>query len=98
MNLALHLRQKVSIPHEPSELWRSRLRGGKMVISPKHADFPAILAEALDVLGAHGYDPKPAATVLGCTMSQLVKLLKGEPAALSAVNEKRKALGLRALR
>jgi hypothetical protein len=98
MNLALHVRQEIATPHKSSELWRSRCRGGKISVSTKHADFPGILAEALDVIVAQSYDPKPAATLLGCSMSQLVKLLKSEPSALAGVNEKRKEVGLRALR
>ena len=34
----------------PSPLWRGRCRVGRIVINPDHDDFPAILAEALDVI------------------------------------------------
>ena len=98
VNLAMDLRIAREKLHEPSELWQSRLRGGKIVVSVNHSDFPAILSEALDVIEAHGHEPKPAATVLGCSMSQLLKLLKAEPRAFSKLNEKRKQKGLRSLR
>ena len=55
-------------------------------MSASHDDFPALLAEALDVLAACDADPKPSAAVLGCTPSQLVRLLKLDPRALALVN------------
>ncbi len=63
----------------PSLLWQSRCRGGRIVVNPEHEDFPALLAEALDVLHAHRAEPKDAAVSLGCSPSQLIKLLKAEP-------------------
>src|SRR6266446_9825480 len=76
VNVALEIRQ----PHAafPSALWQSRCRGGRIVVSPEHDDFPAILAEALDAIAACGDDVKEAAERLGCTSSQLIKLLKDE--------------------
>ena len=49
-------------------------------MNPHHDDFPALLAEALDVLHASGNDPKAAALALGCSPSQLIKLLKDDAA------------------
>ena len=95
MNLALNLRTPKEQLHKPSELWQSRLRKGKIQVNVRHADFPSVLAEALDVIEAHGYEPKPAATVLGCSTSQLIKLLSAEPRALAALNKKRKDLDLK---
>jgi hypothetical protein len=56
------------------------------------------LAEALDVLAAVDADPKPAAALLGCTPSQLIRLLKLDPRALASVNRRRRARQLHALR
>lgn len=56
-----------------------------------------MLAEALDVIEAHHLEIKAAAGELGCTLSQLVKLLKAEPRALAQVNEQRAKLGLHPL-
>lgn len=81
----------------PSDLWRSRCRKGKVRCNPAHADFAAILAEALDAIGAAGQDPRPAAESLGCTASQLVKLVAQHPPAFSAWNAERERLGLRRL-
>ncbi len=75
-------------PSVPERLWRSRCRGGRIVVNPDHDDFPALLAEALDVLTARDDDPKEASEVLGCSATQLVKLIKDEPRALARVNER----------
>jgi hypothetical protein len=56
-----------------------------------------MLAEALDVLGGRDLDPRAAAEVLGCTPSQLIKLLKIEPRILAEVNRGRADRGLRPL-
>ena len=78
-------------------LWQSRCCGGRIVVSPEHDDFPAILAEALDVLATHALDTKRAAEVLGCTPTQLTRFLKIEPRALRVVNDQRRAIGLHTL-
>ncbi len=77
----------------PSSLWQSRCRGGHIVVNPEHEDFPALLAEALDALHAHGDDLRDAAEPLGCSPSQLIKLLKEEPRALAQLNERRRQSG-----
>jgi RF-1 domain len=77
----------------PSALWRSRCRGGRMVVNPEHEDFAALLAEALDVLHAFDDDPRAAAEALGCSATQLVKLLRAEPRALALINGRRRQAG-----
>lgn len=98
LKLALRIRTSVAPDEPPSPLWRSRCRGGRVAVSPEHDDFPALLAEALDFLDAHAMDPRTAADALGCTPSQLTKLLKDEPRGLAIVNEHRQARGLHPLR
>jgi hypothetical protein len=100
LRLALATRARASVPTGDcrSPLWRSRCKGGRIVVSTSHEDFPAILAEALDVLWACDLDPKSAAARLCCTMSQLVKLLKDHAPAWVWVNAHRAALGLYALK
>jgi hypothetical protein len=98
LDLAIGVRLEAGPDDAPSALWASRCRGGRIVVSPSHDDFPAILAEALDVIASRGWDVKVAANVLGCTASQLVKLLKDEPRALAKVNQERKAAGLGVLK
>ncbi len=97
LNLALQIRQPIEESEPPTPLWQSRCRGGKIVVSASHDDFPALLSEALDRLESQGMDLKPAAGLLGCTPSQLIKLLKDEPRAWLQVNQKREKRGLHAL-
>ena len=97
VRLALQIRTVISADYQPSELWRSRCRAGRVAINPEHEDFPSLLAEALDVLASRAFDVQAAATALLCTPSQLVKLLKHEPAALELVNNARAERGLNRL-
>ena len=96
VNLALEIRQSGGPDYVPSLLWQSRCGGG-LKISASHDDFPILLAEALDILAALDAEPKPAAGVLGCTPSQLVRLLKLDPRALALVNRWRAGHALHAL-
>ena len=95
--LALEVRRPVDHLEPPSELWRSRCRGGRIAVNPEHADVPSLVAEALDVLHDRQFDIKAASMVLGCSASQLVKFLKVEPKALVLVNQRRAEQGLRPL-
>jgi hypothetical protein len=98
VNLALELRTSRGPEASPSPLWGSRSAGGRLEIAAGHDDFPALLAEALDVLAANNFDPRPAGEILRCTPSQLAKLLKKEPRAMSQVNAERVRRGLHPLR
>lgn len=71
---------------------------GRIVVNPEHHDYPSLLAEALDVIAAMGWDPKTAGVRLGVSASQLVKLLKDHPPALSMLNRERERRGLGALK
>ena len=82
---------------QPSPLWQSRRQGRRIRVNRTHSDFPALLAEALDVVDGSQFDVTRAAQRLGVSTSQLIGLLKLEPAALVAVNADRKRLGLRPL-
>jgi hypothetical protein len=94
--MALEIRRPAA--EVPSELWCSRVRGGRLAVNPEHDDFPALLAEALDVLESHEQDAKAAAAALGCSATQLVRLLRDEPRALATVNMRRADRGLHAYR
>jgi hypothetical protein len=87
------IRHEADHPYSPSPLWRSRCRGGRLNVNPLHDDFPALLAEALDVSSARDDDPKDAALLLGCSTTQLIKFLKLAPRALGFVNERRRVAG-----
>jgi hypothetical protein len=80
--------------HKPSELWSSRRQGDRMPVNPKHEHYPALLAEALDLVTARGYDVAGAAGLLGITMSQLARLIRHERHAFAKVNDGRERCGL----
>jgi hypothetical protein len=84
--------------HRPSPLWERRRQGRQMSINPRHGDYPALLAEALDVIVARGFDVAGAAGVLGLTMSQLARLVRHDKHAFAIMNEGRRGRGLPALR
>ena len=89
LNLAIGVRQPVLDDQAPSQLWQSRVAGGKLSVSPQHTDFPSLLAEAMDFLQATDFDVGQAANRLSISNSQLVKLLKLAPAALRWLNVNR---------
>lgn len=103
LNLALDYRKPISdkdfeAPFQPSEVWASRTRGNKMRINPTHRDFPAALAEALDLLALQQDDVGKTAEWLGVSVSQLVKFLALESRALARVNDRRRDRGQRPYR
>jgi hypothetical protein len=98
VNLALAVRAVRPREHIPSPRWATRCRTGRVRVNPQHTDFPALLAEVLDVLDACHYDSPLAAQWLRTTSSQLVRFLCLEPRALDHVNRQRDSLGLRRLR
>ncbi|PHQ80756.1 MAG: peptide chain release factor-like protein [Phycisphaera sp.] len=96
--LALQTRAPVPPGDIGSAMWKSRIKAGKIACNVDHHDYPAMVAEAIDVIYDASFDMKRAAVRLDCTQSQLIKLLAKEPAALVALNEARKAKGMGTLR
>ncbi len=92
-NLALGIRRTIDLTVSPSMLWKSRVKGQKIAVSADHADFPALLAEAMDFLNASDFEIPPAAGSLGVSNSQLIRLLKTEPAAFAWLNQNREKKG-----
>ena len=78
----------------PSERWESRRQGTKLPVNSQHKDYPALLAEAMDVVTAMRFDVAGSAGVLRVTMSQLAKLLRNDKRSFSVVNSGRTSLGL----
>lgn len=72
--------------------------GATIRVNPSHKDYPSLLAEAMDVLEDSGWDAAKAATRLGVSTSQLVKLVKDHPPAFGVLNAARAAQGKRTLR
>jgi hypothetical protein len=99
VNLALEARCPVDPLKPASAMWKRRLRrDGRIELNPEHRDFPAMLAEALDMLAATDFDPARAAATMGCSTSQFIKLLKHDPRALARLNQQRAGKGLRGFR
>ncbi len=97
--LAVGVRTPVPPGEARTALWAQRCsRDGKIRCSGKHHDYPALIAEALDVLAACKWDVARASIRLACTRSQLIKLLAGHPPALAVLNEHRRARGDRPLK
>ncbi len=71
---------------------------GIIAVNPDHHDYPALLAEALDVLGACDWDFKLASLRLNCSGSQLLKLIRDHHPALEMLNRARGERGLGSLR
>jgi hypothetical protein len=94
------LRLKLALEHRtpalatPSPQWQARVRGRQLVVAADHDDYPALVAEALDRLQALAFDMPAAATALGVTATQLLKLFKKAPAAWTALNRLRIGQGL----
>lgn len=102
LRLALACEVRVGVPAGDirSELWRSRTRARKIECNPHHHDYPSLLAEAIDVLAACGWEPGKggASTRLEVSSSQLVRLIAEHKPALAMVNAEREKRGLHALR
>ncbi len=98
LKLAIEVRSTEPPPAGGSKMWRSRCRGGRVSVNTEHADYPTLLAEALDGLAHAGWSTPDAAKGLGVTGSQLVKLIAQCPAALAALNDRRSTAGLPKLR
>lgn len=82
----------------PSPMWISRIRGGRFSVSLQHEDYPALLAEALNVVASLAGRVDEAAVRLRITATQLCKFLRTEPRAWQEVNLLRVAQGLPRLR
>ena len=90
LKLAIKVRGEVHPDrHRPSQLWQERRQGKQMSVNPRHEDYPALLAEAMDVIFARRFDVAGAAGVLGVSMSQLAKLVRHERHAMKLVNDGR---------
>lgn len=97
LRVRLAMEHREPAEREPSPLWQSRVRGGRIAVSPEHRDYPTLVAEAMDQLAVAGWQPGTAAERLGVSSSQLVRLLGKNPAALVAFNRARATVGLRPL-
>ncbi|MDP7069766.1 MAG: peptide chain release factor-like protein [Phycisphaerales bacterium] len=99
LKLARRVRRRIDTNrYACSDLWKRRRQGSRMGVSPRHADYPPLLAEAMDVIEARAWDVAGAAGTLGITMSQLVRLVRHDAGAFDRVNRGRLARGWHRLR
>lgn len=97
--LAVNVRSESTGGDPPvSQTWRERCKDGRLVVSPRHSDFPAMIAEALDRVCGLRWDVIAAAEQLSVTPSQLIKLFKMHPPALELVNAHRLEAGQKPLK
>ena len=91
LNLAVQVRGDRS---RKEQVWQRWVRGGRVTIAASHADYPSLLADAIDCLDSHRYELAAAAAELNIASSQILKLLRGYPPALEYCNARRGELGL----
>jgi hypothetical protein len=77
----------------PSNLWLRYCRGQRIRVADTNPDYPAILAEALDMLAACDWDPAQAGKALGVSATQIVGLAAQYPPALELLNQQLMARG-----
>ncbi|MCH2182940.1 MAG: hypothetical protein MK108_13125 [Mariniblastus sp.] len=93
LNLAIQVRTEIPADRDPSPLWQQRLSGKKISVGVDHEDFPAVIAEVLDWLQMFEFRFAPAAKKLGCSTSQLIKLVQANDQVLTSVNRVRQQMG-----
>ncbi len=98
LRLALAVRHRTADSGlQASVLWRSRAKQRRISVAAEHEDFPALLAEAMDRLLLAEYSVPECAAFFDVAASQLVKLLKQWPQALTQINAARLDRGLHKL-
>lgn len=97
LRIALALVHRQTPGQSPGPWWQAHITQGKIRVAKEHDNFPAILAELLDKLADSGWQVEDAATWLGTSKSQVIRLLAREPAALVMLNNERAKQGLRVL-
>ena len=93
LRLVLAVEVRRAVGGGPSSRWQARCHGSRVVVSQSHDDFPALVAEALDVLADRDWDPRAAGEWLGCTASQLVRLIRRCRSAFDLLNRQRQQAG-----
>jgi hypothetical protein len=90
--LALQLRCPFDLasPELPPEFAAQRTADGKLAINRENADYPLVLATALDALAAAGGSYAVAAKALGVTTSQVIRFLQADPQVVRRLREKSK--------
>lgn len=98
LKLAMGVRIEVPNGEIRSKLWKSRCVNNRIVCNPSHADYPSLLAEALDVVDACGLDVKKASVRLACSSTQLIRFIADHAPALEMLNQAREVRGMHKLK
>ena len=96
LEIALHRRAPVEleayiVPPELAEAARGR-------VGRRDGRYLTAIAQVFDLLEATGWRVSDAGELVGATTAALTRLVTSDPIVLRAANERRRALGLRALR
>jgi hypothetical protein len=97
LNLALQIRSQ-DLTKMPGPWWSCHVRSGQVRIGPHHADAACLIAQCLDTLYHKDWNVRLAARWLGCSSSQLTKVLKFDRRALEIANRERIARNLKPLK
>ncbi len=93
LRLACEIRTE-DLTEYPSDLWLSRIENRRLHISASHDDYPAMIAEALDILEAENQNLPVSAERLQVSTSQLVRLFRLDGACWKKLNDLRAQKGL----
>lgn len=88
---------QTDVASRPSETWMRYCRGGRIDIADSNRDWPTVLAELVGTLVESDWNLGLAASRLGTSSSQCVKLLKKHAAAFLLLNRERGLRGQRPL-
>jgi hypothetical protein len=77
LKLAVKTRLPVQPDAAPSELWQSRRVGRRISVNSEHVDFPALLAEVMDVITAYDMDLHAAIAAHPTTEGRAAGIIAG---------------------
>jgi hypothetical protein len=93
--IALEIRLPLAEGWRPPEVFtRYKTASGRLEISVRNRDYPAVAAVILDAIASRNGSMKEAAAFLGVTTGQLSRFVGNDSKTLAAVNAIRKSAGL----
>ena len=78
--------------------WGDRIRNGKLQVAFRSQDFPALIADLLDLLTWAEFRFSTVASQLDLSTSQIVRILKLHAPAMNWINTKRSERGMPSIR
>jgi DNA-binding phage protein len=96
--IALSIRVELPTDWKPPEMVTKYLTGtGRLEISTKNEDYPPLIAVVLDVVAACRGQLRESAEQFGITTAQLSRFIQRDGKLMDAVNQIRKAAGLKVI-